>query len=129
MACAIRLILMHKLEYWIPMEIEDDNYTLCIKDLHVYFNLISGQVRAVNGLNLYVRPGVVAIQQAVSEFSGGKVAILISRTPFRCPAAPYEAAFLLDWMFRKRGIRERVEMAFYTPEKQPMPVAVAIVGV
>lgn len=57
MACAIQLIPMHKLEYWTPMETEDNNYTLYITDLHVYFNIINGQVRAVNGLNLYVRPG------------------------------------------------------------------------
>jgi peptide/nickel transport system ATP-binding protein len=48
---------MHKLDYWIPMETEDNNYTLRIKDLHVYFNIINGQVRAVNGLSLYVRRG------------------------------------------------------------------------
>ena len=39
------------------MEIENANYILYIKDLHVYFNLINGQVRAVNGLNMYVLPG------------------------------------------------------------------------
>ena len=47
---------MHKQDYWKSMETED-NYTLNITDLHVYFNIINGQVRAVNGLNLYVRPG------------------------------------------------------------------------
>jgi len=82
---------------------------------------VPGLVEAAH--NLYARPGVVALRQAIEEFGGGKVAVLISRTPFRCPAAPYEAAFLLDSAFRKRGIRERVEMAIYTPERQPMPVA------
>jgi peptide/nickel transport system ATP-binding protein len=48
---------MHKLEYWTPMETTENNYTLNITDLHVYFNIINGQVRAVNGLNMYVRYG------------------------------------------------------------------------
>jgi len=39
------------------MDINGFAFTLHIKDLHVYFRLINGQVRAVNGLNLYVRPG------------------------------------------------------------------------
>ena len=39
------------------METEQNNYTLLITDLHVYFNIINGQVRAVNGLNMYVRIG------------------------------------------------------------------------
>jgi len=35
----------------------DEEYTLRIDDLYVYIKLINGEVRAVNGLNLYVRPG------------------------------------------------------------------------
>lgn len=52
----------------------------------------------------------------------------IARTPFRCPAAPYEATLLVEWMLRRRGVRDRVEISFYTPEKQPMPVAGPRVG-
>jgi hypothetical protein len=37
------------------------------------------------------------------------VGVLIARTPFKCPAAPYEAAFLIDEVIRKEGVREKVQ--------------------
>jgi sulfide:quinone oxidoreductase len=46
--------------------------------------------------NLYEVAGAHALHQALSEFDGGKVAVLVSRMPYRCPATPYEAAFLMD---------------------------------
>src|SRR3990172_9671315 len=84
--------------------------------------------RAVPGfaeaaLNLYDIQGALQIQRALQEFDGGRIAILIARTPFSCPAAPYEAAFLIDSLLRQRGVRGRTEIALYTPEDQPMLVA------
>jgi sulfide:quinone oxidoreductase len=35
--------------------------------------------------------------------------------PIKCPVAPLEFAFLADWYFRERGIRERVDLAYVTP--------------
>ncbi len=43
--------------------------------------------------------------------------------PYKCPAAPYETALLLDDYLRKRGIRERSKVEVYTPEALPMGVA------
>jgi sulfide:quinone oxidoreductase len=79
-------------------------------------------------LNLYERDGAQRIREALEGFSGGRIVVLVSRTPFSCPSAPYEAAFLVDSVLRKKGIRERTEIAIYTPEDQPMPVAGAHVG-
>jgi sulfide:quinone oxidoreductase len=78
--------------------------------------------------NLYELPGALAIQQALDQLKSGRIVILITRTPFKCPAAPYEAAFLIDALLRRKGVREHVELAIYTPEPQPMPVAGADVG-
>ena len=79
-------------------------------------------------LNLYDRAGAMKLQERVAQFHSGRVAVLISRTPFKCPAAPYEAAFLLDAYFRKNGRRPGVQIDLYTPEWQPMPVAGDQVG-
>jgi sulfide:quinone oxidoreductase len=43
--------------------------------------------------------------------------------PFKCPAAPYEAAMLLEHDLRKRKVRERVQVSIFTPESGPMSVA------
>ena len=48
--------------------------------------------------------------------------------PFKCPAAPYEAALLLEAGFRKRGVRGQIQIELFTPEPQPMPVAGVAVG-
>jgi sulfide:quinone oxidoreductase len=81
-----------------------------------------------SALNLYDRDGAQRIRVALDGFTAGRIVVLVSRTPFSCPSAPYEAAFLVDSLLRKKGVRERAEIAVYTPEDQPMPVAGAHVG-
>jgi sulfide:quinone oxidoreductase len=65
---------------------------------------------------------------ALADFTGGRVAVLIPSLPYKCPAAPYEGAMLLDALFRKRGIRSRVDISLSTPEPQPLPVAGPVLG-
>ncbi len=83
---------------------------------------------AESALNLYEASGALEIRRAIEAFDGGRIVVLVSRTPFSCPSAPYEAAFLIDSVLRRRGVRERTEIAVYTPEDQPMPVAGPTVG-
>ncbi len=68
------------------------------------------------------------LHRELEQFNGGRVAVLIPSLPYKCPAAPYEGAMLLDSLFRKRGIRSRVEISFSTPEPQPLPVAGPVLG-
>ncbi len=79
-------------------------------------------------LNLYEWDGAERIQHALEDFSGGRIAVLIARTPYSCPAAPYEAAFLIDALLRERDVRQQTELALYTPEDLPMLVAGEHVG-
>lgn len=78
--------------------------------------------------NLYTLEGLQKLREDLATFRKGRVVVLISRTPFKCPAAPYEAAFLLDYHFRRSGIRDSVSVDIVTPEPQPMPVAGPEVG-
>jgi len=73
-------------------------------------------------LNYYDLDGVARINRAIRRFRGGRVVILIASHPYKCPVAPYEAAFLLDAYFRGRKIRKRVSIELVTPETQPLPV-------
>jgi len=68
------------------------------------------------------------LRRALQTFEGGRIALVIPSLPYKCPAAPYEGAMLLDSLFRKRGIRHRVEISISTPEPHPMPVAGATLG-
>lgn len=80
--------------------------------------LVSGLTEA--GYNIYEWGDALGFGRALTEIDKGRICVLVSRTPFRCPAAPYEAAFLIDEVIRKRGVREKVEIGVYTPEWQPM---------
>src|SRR3989338_2757774 len=75
------------------------------------------------GYNLYQIEEVERLRNDLNKFKGGKVAVVISSLPFKCPAAPYEAAFLLDEYFSKKGIRSKTDIRIYTPETLPMPSA------
>lgn len=79
-------------------------------------------------LDLYQPAGALRIRQALETFAGGRIIVLVARTPFSCPSAPYEGAFLVDSVLRRRGVRERCEIAVYTPEEVPMLAAGAEVG-
>lgn len=79
-------------------------------------------------LNLYDLEGTAKIHAALDGFSGGKVGVLVTDMPFKCPAAPYEAALLVESFLRKKGVRERSEVHIYTPEHQPMPIAGPVMG-
>jgi sulfide:quinone oxidoreductase len=69
-----------------------------------------------------------ALRTALLSFSAGTLAVGVAATPFKCPAAPYETALLIDYQLRRRGSRDRVTLEFFTPEPQPMPVAGPVIG-
>lgn len=78
--------------------------------------------------NVYTLDGAAAAGEALGRFDGGRVAVLVSRLPYKCPAAPYETAFLSEAFLRRRGVRDRVSIDVYTPEPFPMPTAGPVLG-
>jgi len=83
---------------------------------------------AEGGRNLYTLDGAAALNADLARFPGGRLVILVAAMPFKCPAAPYEAAMLLEARLRAHGVRGRSAVALYTPEPQPMPVAGPALG-
>ena len=61
--------------------------------------------------------------QKLNEIKSGKIAIVIMGMPYKCPPAPFEASLLVDSMLRKRGIRDSVEIDFYSPAPITLPAA------
>ncbi|HEU5260217.1 MAG TPA: FAD/NAD(P)-binding oxidoreductase [Gemmatimonadales bacterium] len=80
------------------------------------------------GRDLYTLDGAAGLNADLSRFQGGRLGVLVAAMPFKCPAAPYEAAMLLEARLRAQGVRGRCEVAVYTPEPQPMPVAGPALG-
>jgi len=80
------------------------------------------------GLCLYTLEGATAIRETLERFERGRLAVLTATPAYKCPAAPYEAALLIDDFLRKRGRREGITMDFYAAEPGPMMVAGATVS-
>ena len=75
------------------------------------------------GLNLYTMEGATAIRDALARFGGGRIVVLTAAPMYKCPAAPYEAALLLESHLRKRGVRDKATIEFFAAEPRPMFVA------
>jgi sulfide:quinone oxidoreductase len=77
---------------------------------------------AEGGHTFYTFEGAAKLRDALKDFPGGKIAVVVAGLPFKCPAAPYEGAMLIADFFRKRGLQDKVELFLFTPEALPMPV-------
>lgn len=75
------------------------------------------------GHDFYTLAGAQSLYEAVKVLNGGRVVIMTAGPVYKCPAAPYEAAMLIEDQLRKRGVREKATMEMYAAEPMPMGVA------
>ena len=75
------------------------------------------------GHDFYTLEGATKFSEQLKDFKGGKIAVLVSSLPFKCPAAPYEAAMLIESYIRKKGLGSETEISLFAPEPGPMGVA------
>ncbi|MDP2809234.1 MAG: FAD/NAD(P)-binding oxidoreductase [Rhodocyclaceae bacterium] len=74
------------------------------------------------GLNFYTMEGATNARDALSRFTGGRIVFLTAAPAYKCPAAPYEAALLVEAYLQKRGLRDKTTLEFFAAEPQPMAV-------
>jgi sulfide:quinone oxidoreductase len=67
--------------------------------------------------------GATRLRAALAQFRGGRIVVLTAAPAYKCPAAPYEAAMLIEADCRRRGIRDAVELSLFSAEPGPMGVA------
>jgi sulfide:quinone oxidoreductase len=77
---------------------------------------------------LYDADGAVSCRDALAKLDRGRVVVLTAAPAYKCPAAPDEAAMLIDGVLRRTGRRERVEVAVYAAEAAPMATAGKAIG-
>ena len=75
------------------------------------------------GHNLYSLEGAESLQSALSNLGQGTFALVTAAPAYKCPAAPYEAAMLVETYLRQRKVRNQVQMEFWAAEPGPMWVA------
>ena len=65
--------------------------------------------------DFYSLEGATALAGALPAFTGGRLVVHIVDMPIKCPVAPLEFTFLAEAYFRRRGMRDRVEIVYATP--------------
>ncbi len=73
------------------------------------------------GHEFYTVPGAMAARAALAGFSGGRVIIGVTGTPFKCPPAPSETALLVHDFLVERGLRGASEIDLVMPLGAPIP--------
>lgn len=73
------------------------------------------------GHEFYTVNGAFGLRDVLAEFSGGRVVVGVTSTPFKCPPAPSEAALLVHDMLVARGLRDESSVSLVMPFGVPIP--------
>ncbi|MDR2145948.1 MAG: NAD(P)/FAD-dependent oxidoreductase, partial [Tannerella sp.] len=68
-----------------------------------------------NIFDFHTYEGSCALAEKLKDWKGGKFVVHLTEMPIKCPVAPLEFTFLADDFFRKKGIRDKVEISYVTP--------------
>jgi sulfide:quinone oxidoreductase len=68
-----------------------------------------------DAFDFYTLEGALALRNRLERFEGGRVVLNVVDMPIKCPVAPLEFLFLAEDYFARRGLRDKVELAFATP--------------
>jgi len=83
-------------------------------------DLVSGFSEAA--YNLYSADDADRLGRRIREFRSGRIVISILGVPYKCPPAPYEAAMMLDDLFRRLNTRQNIQLQTFTPQPMSLPV-------
>ena len=64
--------------------------------------------------------GALKCREMLSKFRGGDIVIGIHSQPYKCPPAPFEAAFMLRYIAEQRGVLEKTRITVFHEWSKPM---------
>lgn len=99
----------------------DADYLVIALGAELHPDAIPGLAEA--GHNFYALAGAEAFRDALARFRSGRIVVMTAAPAYKCPAAPYEAAMLVEAFCRKHRIRDAVQIDVYAAEPAPMGVA------
>jgi sulfide:quinone oxidoreductase len=76
---------------------------------------LKGELWYKNIFDFYTAEGADALAEFFKSWKGGNLVINVADNPIKCPVAPLEFAFLSDYYFTRRGIRDKVNITYVTP--------------
>jgi sulfide:quinone oxidoreductase len=75
------------------------------------------------GFEFYSLSGAQRLYPVIKSFHSGTILISIFNKPYKCPPAPYEAAFQLHDFFINEGVRDNISIKVLIPGPTPLPIA------
>jgi len=71
------------------------------------------------GHHFYNPEGAAALREELSSFTEGHLVMSVVGVPHMCPVAPMEFPLIADDWFRKRGLRDDIEITYTYPIARP----------
>jgi len=96
----------------------DYDWLVCTLGCHCAPAEVEGLAETMgeNGVHtFYHLDAALAMQPALEAMESGRLVIDIADMPIKCPVAPIEFAFLADYYFATKGIREQIDISLVTP--------------
>ena len=75
------------------------------------------------GSEFYTVEGAARVREMLPSFAGGDVIIGVLGNFFKCPAAPFETAFMLHDYLDKKGLRSTSTIKIVSPMGMPIPIS------
>jgi Uncharacterized NAD(FAD)-dependent dehydrogenases len=88
------------------------DYLIIATGSHPDFDSVPGLKESAH--NFYTLEGAIRLRDTLADMKKGRILITVD-IPHKCPAAPLEFALMLDDYFRKRGVREQIEIKYTYP--------------
>lgn len=95
----------------------DYDYLIVSLGMQIRPDLVPGFAEA--SIHPWEIDGAVRLRDALASFNKGRIVVGVPMGPYRCPPAPYETQWMLDSYFKKRGIRDRVDIEYFTRDPEP----------
>src|SRR5713226_4137117 len=95
----------------------DYDYLIVSLGMQIRPDLIPGFTEA--SIHPWELDGAVRLRDALASFKEGRIVVGVPLGPYRCPPATYETQWMLDSYFKKRGIRDRVQIDYFTRDPEP----------
>lgn len=93
------------------------DYLIVSLGLQIAPELVPGFAEAAH--HAWEMDAALRVRSALESFNGGRVVVGVPLGPYRCPPAPYEAQWMIDNYFKRRGIRDRVSIDYFTRDPEP----------
>ncbi len=94
------------------------NYDYLLASLGTEFDFKSYNIGV--GYHNFTLDGALKLREALMNFKGGSLVVFTPEPIYRCGVYPFEIIAQLDTIFRKRGIRDKVDLTLIHPFEKPI---------